>query len=385
MKIQFDQILNLFEISKSQIDEIANNYYNHIITNIDKDNLQKEELIFDYVDKVRVNKENTILLIDMGGTYFKYKIFNQMFEESRLIKIECSDNIEIFEYIANQINEIYLKNIELFNEEIPIILTFSFPYNKVSSNRAFMNKIAKNMPFKNNYLNKEINKSIKDFFNKINKEIDINIQLILNDTVAVLLSDDNKENYSDNTIQIGLVCGTGSNMAFYNENDIIVNAEWYKFTLPENIMTSYDYKLRDEMLANNQEYFNTHTLLSGKDCLSLFKIIYKEFFKKEPSDTEVIKLLNDDSLISDDKNFYLTKVFKKIFLRNQCITTGLIKGVTKLFSDPKKLIVKLNGSVYKNSFVADYLEKALKENTQMEIEMIKSFDSTLNINMIEFN
>ncbi|ORD98916.1 hypothetical protein A0H76_1720 [Hepatospora eriocheir] len=236
---------------------------------------------------------------------------------------------------------------------------------------------AKKWPFALDFYNKDIGTEIEKVFNSRNKQ-KVRVRSIINDTVAVLLSNTSK--FSKEHAIIGLVCGTGTNCAYYDEDGIVRCAEWGEFNFPKGILNSWDLKIKEKILKN-RVYRETHVLLSGVNHLDLINTILGDFCHARKDD--IVKAVNDAIEEEGLESVIISKVRRRV----QLLTVGLLKGILKTFSNPKKLTIILNGSVYEDEKMRDILIRELNnrfDDIEIDCKFVKNATICANLNLLDF-
>jgi len=306
--------------------------------------------------------------IDFGGSNVRINLYDITPHNMKLINSTAFSLItEEYNYTSNHYTFTDIFN--LISDKIATVIdsdkhyylghTFSFAIIQSDINSAYITHWTKNFNIRD-AVNVDINKLLADCLAV--KGINVTPCVILNDTVATLLTG----NFKDSSTDISCIAGTGHNMAFIDKDSII------------NIENGYFDKLR---LTEYDKQFITSpfglleqlgAFVGGKNIGNLAQIIIDDLVSKSlisPIVDITAEVLSDalignyDESLDENQRLALTEVAKAIFSRSSKIVAAEIYAIVTYIDPSFKSIHKVafDGSIYeKVDFFRENLDKELK-------------------------
>jgi len=306
--------------------------------------------------------------IDFGGSNIRINLYDITSDSINLINsIAFSLITEEYNYTSSHYTFTDIFNI--ISDKIAQIVdpdkhyylghTFSFAIIQSDINSAYITHWTKNFNIRD-AVNIDINRLLTDCLSV--KGIDVTPCVILNDTVATLLTG----YYKDSATDISCIAGTGHNMAFVAQNSIL------------NIENGYFDKLR---LTDYDKQFITSpfgileqlgAFVGGKNIGNLAQIIIDDLVRQSlisPIVDITAEVLSDALIgnysanLDDNQKLALTEVAKAIFSRSSRIVAAEIYSIVK-YIDPtihNTHKIAFDGSIYeKVDFFRQNLDNELK-------------------------
>lgn len=306
--------------------------------------------------------------IDFGGSNVRINLYDITSENINLINsIAFSLITEEYNYTSNHYT--FTDIFSIISDKIATIVdqdkhyylghTFSFAIIQSDINSAYITHWTKNFNIRD-AVNIDINRLLTDCLAV--KGINVTPCVILNDTVATLLTG----YYKDSATDISCIAGTGHNMAFVDKNSIL------------NIENGYFDKLR---LTDYDKQFITSpfgileqlgAFVGGKNIGNLAQIIIDDLVSKSlisPIVDITAEVLSDALIgnysanLDDDQRLALTEISKSIFSRSSQIVAAEIYSIVTYIDPHIKSTHKVafDGSIYeKVDFFRENLDKELK-------------------------
>lgn len=227
-----------------------------------------------------------MLAIDVGGTYLKICLYNEKLQRKHYLdmyKIKRSPETKkicLFEWIVEKTKEYFQKfDYQIVEPELKAAITFSYPVKMTSVNKGKILGMSKDFPFKPMDLTNDI-----DPIEMLNKEyerqnIKVKAEILLNDTTATFLAAYRKEPRTS----VGIVLGTGTNGAYMDKNNKLINTEWGQFDDPKIKKNEYDEKIRENL--KNNHFANLDCMIGGLKFQEIVKLVMGE--------CDVLSLLNE--------------------------------------------------------------------------------------------
>ncbi|ELQ75224.1 Hexokinase [Trachipleistophora hominis] len=226
-------------------------------------------------------------------------------------------------------------------------MTISYPIQHSALNNGYIREIGKDFPFKKiNIKKEELVENTTKAFQKYN--INIHIKVLLNDTTATLAS----AVRSDDVFYIGIVLGTGTNIAFNDkilyENQII-NTEIASFDSEHLRKNIYDMKIKEDILSSNKIYKPLDCMLGGYQLVKLFNLAIKDQFDRENYTLDdIVHLLDLPPGNSNyTEEFYVILSIKKRTMR---ILASMVFGILEAQEVDSKIKIVLNGTVFEQDY-----------------------------------
>lgn len=212
---------NIFELSTQQLKEIAQSLQEKVETGLSQKN-SEIQCIPTFIHPKTDGVKGEALVLDLGGTNYRVATVdfngekpvihpeNGWKKDLSVMKTPGFTEQDLFKEQADPIGEIRL------DKEMPIGYCFSYPAESMLDGDAKLIRWTKGVDIRE-MLDKPVGQPLMDYLNERNEHKFTGIKVI-NDTVASLfagLTD------SDSDAYIGLIVGTGTNMAtFINANKI---------------------------------------------------------------------------------------------------------------------------------------------------------------------
>ncbi|KTG33263.1 hypothetical protein cypCar_00001558 [Cyprinus carpio] len=245
---EIDDTLATFALSPTQLQEVKAKMRVELERGLKKDThpTASVKMLPTYVYRTPDGTERgKYLALDLGGTNFRVLVVKirtgmrnsvRMYNKIYAIPLEIMQGTgeELFDHIVQCISD-FLDYMGMKNTRLPLGFTFSFPCNQTG----------------------------------IDKEFDLDIVAIVNDTVGTMMTCA----YEDPKCQIGLIAGTGSNVCYMeemknielvegDEGQMCVNTEWGGFGENDNIediRTRYDREVDGGSLNPGKQRFEKMT------------------------------------------------------------------------------------------------------------------------------
>ncbi|MDH6357523.1 hexokinase [Parabacteroides sp. PF5-9] len=212
---------NIFKLTSEQLKEIAQSLHDKVENGLANDNTEVQ-CIPTFIIPKSSGVEGTALVLDLGGT--NYRVATVEFTEKgpkihpengwkkdlSVMKTPGFTQENLFKEQADPIGEIKR------NKEMPIGYCFSYPAESMLDGDAKLLRWTKGVDIKE-MIDKPIGKPFMDYLNTQNDPKFTGVKVI-NDTVASLFAGLSHTNYD---AYIGLIVGTGTNMATFIHSDKI--------------------------------------------------------------------------------------------------------------------------------------------------------------------
>lgn len=321
------------------------------------------------------DKEKKVLAIDLGGSFLKlcvYKLRNDeivshtQLKKYKILKDGSLSNTSMFDWVASKTHDFLMCEIkekvidseksnvtlcrlidEDFMNNLTAGMTISYPIQHCALNSGYIREIGKDFPFKGIDIQKE---ELVECTTKAFKRYNINIQIkvLLNDTTATLAS----AVRSDNVFYVGIVLGTGTNIAFNDrvlyENQVI-NTEIASFDSDHLRKNIYDMKIREDILSSNKIYKPLDCMLGGYQLVKLFNLAIKDQFDRENYTLDdIVHLLDLPPGNSNyTEEFYVILSIKKRTMR---ILASMVFGILEAQEVNSRIKIVLNGTVFEQDY-----------------------------------
>jgi len=211
---------NIFKLRTKKLKEIASALQVKIETGLEKENTEIQ-CIPTFINPKNTGIKGKALVLDLGGT--NYRVASVEFSEGKpvirpdngwkkdlsVMKTPGYKQEELFKELADLISEI-----EQEDKALPIGYCFSYPAESMTNGDAKLLRWTKGVNIEE-MVAKPIGKPLLDYLNGLNKAKFTTIKVI-NDTIASLFAG---LAYSDYDAHIGLIVGTGTNMATFINAD----------------------------------------------------------------------------------------------------------------------------------------------------------------------
>lgn len=384
--------------SESDIQKTTSQYLNFLGDKIN--NLTQEEIKSYFVEDINLDKSKdvptkTILVWDLGGSYFKLSYvhigikngevvceidkpleiaYPEMTDETRKIKWEDWAVEKVFDFVKN-------------NKKIPdassLIVSYPLKYDGMGDAR--VEKFTKFFCFDNHVNNDEtiinsISKSIDNEFTKRfelkeigpvdeNIKSKLKVKTVLNDSVANYFS----SKYKNSDFSIGIIVGTGTNAAFPVTigKKYVFNSEWGSFKPKDITYLPKELELYGRMClqSNNANFLD---VIAANGCkFDLVNSFFPE--NKTPITKENFKE------ILNNKEDPRSDVYKTVMKRSKQLIAALTTAVNK-YNGCKDCLIITNGSGFDDENECKKFEEELKLLNQIEpikISLYKEKNLTL--------
>lgn len=212
---------NIFKLDNKQLKEIACSFQKKVEEGLNRENCEIQ-CIPTFITPQATGTNGKALVLDLGGTNYRVAIVNfskgkpsiipnnGWKKDMSVMKSPGYTREELFRELADLITGIKRE------EEMPIGYCFSYPAESVPGGDATLLRWTKGVDIKE-MVGQLVGKPLLDYLNKRNKIRFTGIK-VLNDTIASLFAGLTHSNYD---AYIGLIVGTGTNMATFIPADKI--------------------------------------------------------------------------------------------------------------------------------------------------------------------
>ncbi|KAI5149421.1 hexokinase [Enteropsectra breve] len=347
--------------------ELDTQLFDTYTRNLTDYSMGKENIFYDtHIDfkklkNLEAKGQQKILVIDVGGTSFKYSFV--ALDRSRVTHVS-DDHLMAYkpfsldrplssytwhEWVAEAIKRSLLVN---ENENVVAALTFSYCMNQSAINRATINTISKNWPFMitDSLFSEDIISVLEESFKA--KGLNIEVKCIINDSVATYAASCIKDKSGRG---MGIILGTGTNACFVTKGksgtDVLVNSEWAKTEVPEGYFTKADNDIIENLKKANKTYQPLEVLTAGYRYVEIInRQIHRRNIERKPCYT----LQELKAIYETPKNECLSPKDKEVLglileykTRASRILAAMVVAFAK-YNGIKKLHLTLNGSIYEN-------------------------------------
>uniref|UniRef100_A0A3B5QXF3 Phosphotransferase n=1 Tax=Xiphophorus maculatus TaxID=8083 RepID=A0A3B5QXF3_XIPMA len=242
-------------------------------------------------------EKGDFLALDLGGTNFRVLHVRVMEEEQKMVKMDsqlCAIPQEImlgtgeqlFDHIAACLSE-FLDSQNLKGQTLPMGFTFSFPCEQKEIDKSILIRWTKGFNC-SGVEGEDVVKLLKEAIHR-RGDYDISSVAMVNDTVGTMMSC----GYRDQTCEIGMIIGTGTNACYMEEmknvkrvegedGQMCINTEWGGFGDDgslEDILTEFD-KVVDRTSINP----GVHTfekMISGMYLGEIVRLVLMKLTEKK--------------------------------------------------------------------------------------------------------
>ncbi|CAG8462730.1 14123_t:CDS:2 [Racocetra persica] len=277
-----DGIAKEFDLTVEKLREIIKYFCNEMDKGLEKTGMNVA-MIPSFVTGAPTGKEvGTFLALDLGGTNLRVCEFT--FEGEGVVKSKqhkyriteaqrTGSGRQLFDFIADCVDKFLAEFVTDYSENTKIFkmgFTFSFPVEQTAINKGTLIKWTKGFTCSDSE-NKDVVFMLQEALNR--KGVPAVVSALVNDTVGTLLS----HSYKDPKTFIGIIYGTGTNGAYYENiskikklnkipdasGKMIINVEWGAFDSEKKIIpiTMFDNKLDRE--SNNPHSQIFEKMISG--------------------------------------------------------------------------------------------------------------------------
>jgi len=371
---------NIFKLETEQLKEIAVSLQNKVENGLAKDNTEIQ-CIPTFIIPKKAPVEGKALVLDLGGTNYRVATVDLSKDETvihpengwkkdlSVMKSPGFTEKDLFKEQADPISAIKV------DEEMPIGYCFSYPAESELNGDAKLLRWTKGVN-----IEEMIGKSIgQPFLNYLNERSKIKFTgiKVLNDTVASLFAGLTRSSYD---AYIGLIVGTGTNMATFIKSDQIgkldpsqresglipVNLESGNFHPP--FLTDVDEKV--DAMSNSEGRQRFEKAVSGMYLGEVLKTFFcnDEFEKKFDAE----KLTNMMSYPGIYKEEYV-QVARWIYERSAKLVAsslaGLINVILSHDASVKRILLTAEGSLF---WSQDKKGKSYKDIVTTELQNLLS-------------
>ncbi|XP_072231715.1 hexokinase-2-like [Leuresthes tenuis] len=270
MLTQVENYLEPFRLSLDKLKEVSARLRKDMIRGLGKHTHHRAAVKM-LPTFVRATPDGTekgdFLALDLGGTNFRVLHVRVMEEEQRVLKMDsqiCAIPQEImqgpgeqlFDHIATCLSE-FLDSQELKGQTLPLGFTFSFPCEQKEIDKSILIRWTKGFSC-SGVEGEDVVKLLKEAIRR-RGDYDIGSVAMVNDTVGTMMSC----GYRDQSCEIGMIIGTGTNACYMEEmknvkrvegedGRMCINTEWGGFGDDgslKDILTEFD-EVVDKMSIN---------------------------------------------------------------------------------------------------------------------------------------
>lgn len=284
--------------------------------------------------------ENSVLVIDLGGSYLKLGLIRSDYEfEIQVREIEIprsagTKEVDLFDWMVDNIKEYTGVG---FN--IGAALSFSYPVEIKSLSEGKVLAFTKQFPFKELQLMQEggIN-PVRILNERLGRQrLNIEVKMLMNDATATFLA----SHRLNEKCHIAIVLGTGTNAAFLDGHGEIINSEWGQFKI-EN----------DELIEEHEMCLPVYTI--DYLCGGLgFRMLLNSMFAANKTDELILSYYLKPEL-NEDEMVVIAAIKKRIFIFLSVMTIALVK-------EQKEYVIGINGSGLVEYKDRNMFERCLKE------------------------
>ncbi|XP_011170061.1 hexokinase type 2 isoform X2 [Solenopsis invicta] len=239
-------------------------------------------------------EKGNFLALDLGGTNFRVLLITlngQNFDmKSKIYAIPQSlmlgTGTQLFDHIA-QCLALFVKDLNLQNEVLPLGFTFSFPLTQFGLTEGHLVRWTKGFDC-SGVIGQDVVALLEDAISR-RKDVKIDVCAILNDTTGTLMSCA----WKNQNCRIGLIVGTGSNACYvektknvecaipgnYHQHKpyMLINTEWGAFG--ENgaldfVMTEFDRAIDENSINPTKQLFEK--MISGMYMGELTRLVLEK-------------------------------------------------------------------------------------------------------------
>jgi len=346
-----------FKLKTTQLKQIAHDLEDKIEIGLNNDNTEIKT-IPTYIHPLSCSAEGQAVVLDWGGTNYRAAVINFAGGVAKITpKKAGSQDLSATTTKGFALEDLLAKQSEFVNDielpiKAPIGYCFSYPANCLPNGDAELIKWTKGIDIKD-MIGNPVGKPLLDYLNNTGKAEFTGIKVI-NDTVASLFAGLTNPNFD---AYIGLIVGTGTNMAAFMNADKITkidtNLNWQGLT-PVNLesgnfnpphLTKYD-DLVDEK-SDNKGSQRFEKAVSGM----YIGQILREAFPEDGFDaTTDGKALTDIINAADQHKKKHVKAAKQIYKRSAKLVAASLAGLIDLLiahdKSIKKVRITAEGSLF---------------------------------------
>ncbi|GLD46323.1 hexokinase-2-like protein [Lates japonicus] len=265
---QVQKYLKPFHLSRKKLREISTRLWTDMIRGLGKRTHNKAAVKM-LPTFVRATPDGTekgdFLALDLGGTNFRVLHVRVVEEEQRVLKVSqhaipkkimLGTGEQLFNHIATRLGD-FVDSQNLKGQTLPLGFTFSFPCEQKEIDKSILIRWTKGFNC-SGVEGKDVVKLLKEAIQR-KEDYDIGSVAMVNDTVGTMMSC----GYRDQSCEIGMIIGTGTNACYMEEmknvkrvegedGRMCINTEWGGFGDDgslRNILTKFDVQV-DKMSIN---------------------------------------------------------------------------------------------------------------------------------------
>ena len=244
------------------------------------------------------NEKGNFLALDLGGTNFRVLLITLDGENSDMKSeiyaipqnIMVGTGLQLFDHIA-QCLALFVKELKLENELLPLGFTFSFPVTQRGLSEGFLVRWTKGFNC-SDVVDRDVVCLLREAIARRN-DLKIDVCAILNDTTGTLMSCA----WKNRNCRIGLIVGTGSNACYiectknaecaepgrYDPDKpyMIINTEWGAFGERgslNGIITEFDRDVDENSMNPKTQIFEK--MISGMYMGELVRLVMMKLYNK---------------------------------------------------------------------------------------------------------
>ncbi|XP_011055101.1 PREDICTED: hexokinase type 2-like isoform X1 [Acromyrmex echinatior] len=238
-------------------------------------------------------EKGNFLALDLGGTNFRVLLITldrQNFDmKSKIYAIPQSlmlgTGTQLFDHIA-QCLALFVKDLNLQNEVLPLGFTFSFPLTQHGLTEGHLVRWTKGFNC-SGVIGEDVVALLEDAISR--RKVKIDVCAILNDTTGTLMSCA----WKNRNCRIGLIVGTGSNACYVektknvqcaipgnystSKSDMLINTEWGAFgeqDVLDFVITEFDRAIDENSINPNKQLFEK--MISGMYMGELTRLVLEK-------------------------------------------------------------------------------------------------------------
>uniref|UniRef100_A0A3B4VIZ1 Phosphotransferase n=1 Tax=Seriola dumerili TaxID=41447 RepID=A0A3B4VIZ1_SERDU len=245
--VQVEKYLELFHLSQEKLKEVSARLKRDLIRGLGKHSHHRAavKMLPTFVRATPDGTENgDYLALDLGGTNFRVLHVRVVEEQQRVLKMDsqiCAIPQEImlgtgeqlFDHIAACLSE-FLDSQDLKGKTLPLGFTFSFPCEQKEIDKSILIRWTKGFNC-SGVEGRDVVQLLKEAIHR-RGDYDIGSVAMVNDTVGTMMSC----GYRDQSCEIGMIIGTGTNACYMEEmknvkrvegeaGRMCINTEWGGF------------------------------------------------------------------------------------------------------------------------------------------------------------
>ncbi len=366
---------NLFELKTKQLKDIALALQTKVDNGLEKENTEIQCLPT-YINPKTDIKNGKALVLDLGGTNYRAAVVefvdgravihpeNGWKKDLSVMKTPGYTQEQLFKEIADFISELSL------DEELPIGYCFSYPAESLTNGDAKLLRWTKGVNIEE-MVNKAVGEPLLKYLNENLPKAKFTGIKVINDTVASLFAGLTEPNYD---AYIGLIVGTGTNMATFVHTDKIKKlSSEYKQTglLPVNLesgnfypphLTVIDDKVDVASISKGAQRFEK--AVSGMYLGEILKSVFPcDEFEEKFDAQKLTRIMNYPDIHKKKYVRVATDIYERSAKLVAASLSGLVLTLLSQNSAIKKVQLTAEGSLFWSEHTKgkNYKELVLKE------------------------